>query len=142
MASVLITGASGGLGLELAKQLLELPASSVGKVFAMSRSTSSAPFQSLIDAHGDRFEQVVGSVTDDKSVEEAFKTAEKALGSKGLDILVNNAATFARHEGGTVAMKPDDLAEVLMVNVVGVHRATAAAMPLLRKGNLKRVINM
>ena len=141
MASYLITGASRGLGLELTKQLLDLPLSQVGKVFALSRSDST-PLDNLIKKSPDRAFHIKASVDSTESVQAAARDVTAKLGSEGLDVLVNNAGVMSSSPDGTKAIPPEQLADVFNVNVIGVHRVIAALLPLLQAGKQKKVINM
>jgi NAD(P)-dependent dehydrogenase (short-subunit alcohol dehydrogenase family) len=139
MASYAVTGASRGIGLELVKQLLE--DAQVGTVFALSRGPSSG-LQDLATKHKDTLVHVSASVDSTESVQKAASEVEKALGGKGLDVLVNNAGIQHFHPGGTRTMPPEKMMEVLDVNVAGPHRTIVAFLPLLEKGEQKKVINM
>lgn len=44
--------------------------------------------------------------------------------------------------GGIANMPNDQLNNVFNGNVLSAHRVTAALMPLLRKGQLRKVVNM
>lgn len=142
MATYLITGTSRGIGLELTKQLLELPATQVGKVFAVTRSALSGPLQSLISSNPDRAIHIVASVDDTASVQRAAGEVKEKLGAQGLDVLVNNAGLLIPNRGGTKAVTPEHLARQFDVNVIGVQRVTSAFLPLLEAGNQKKVINV
>ena len=142
MATYLITGASRGIGLELIKQLLDCPVDQVGRIFAASRDRSSTALQDVLAAHPERTRHVLISTNDDASVKAAVQQVEKELGSKGLDVLVNGAAIQKPNPEGTRTMPPQQMLEILDVNVVGTHRMIAAFLPLLQKGNLKRVITL
>ena len=142
MGTYVITGASRGIGLELTKQLLELPISQVGKIFALSRSAPPAPLQKLIEKNSDRVNHVTASVDDTDSINRAAKDVKAKLGAKGLDVLVNNAGMSAFSPNGTRNVPPEQLASIFDVNVIGTHRVTAAFLPLLEAGNQKKVINV
>ncbi|KAL8718595.1 MAG: hypothetical protein Q9225_004280 [Loekoesia sp. 1 TL-2023] len=142
MASYLITGASRGIGLELTKQLLELPISQVGKVFAVSRSDSSASLRDLINENPDRAIHVFASVDNTESVQKAARDVKAKLGTQGLDVLVNNAGIQAYCPGGTKTVPPEQLAQLFDVNVIGPQRMIAAFLPLLEAGKQKKVINV
>jgi NAD(P)-dependent dehydrogenase (short-subunit alcohol dehydrogenase family) len=142
MASYLITGASRGIGLELTKQLLALPASQVGKVIALTRSKECPPLTNLLGQYPDRTFHVVASVDDDNSVQKAAAEVKSKLGHQGLDCLINNAGISAAAPGGTKTMPSEQLQQLLNTNVVGVHRVISAFLPLLETGNLKKVINV
>ena len=117
----LVTGSSGGIGAGIARRLHEAGASVV--VHAV-RSFDVA--QALADELGERAVARRGDVVDD-----ADRLCAEAVAAFGrLDIVVNNAAV--QPVSGVVDMHPDELAEVLRVNVAGVVRMTQAAVPHLR----------
>ncbi|GAB3960251.1 SDR family oxidoreductase [Micromonospora vulcania] len=77
-------------------------------------------------------------VTDRASVRAALAMIQETEG--GLDILVNNAGISAV---GTVEQNGDDeWHRVLDVNVVGMARATAEALPMLRASEHAAVVNV
>lgn len=90
MATVCITGASRGIGFELARQLSALPASRISTVFVTTRSEPSKGLQDLIAASNGRLVNIFCKVSDDASVKDAAVEMEKRLAGRGLDILVNN----------------------------------------------------
>ncbi|KAL8727918.1 MAG: hypothetical protein Q9181_005531 [Wetmoreana brouardii] len=142
MANYLVTGASRGIGLELTKQLLELPVSEVAKVFAISRSDSSAPLRDLIDNSADRAIPIFASVDDTDSVQKAATDVKARLGAHGLDVLVNNAGVQAFCPGGTKTVPPEQLAQIFDINVIGPQRMISAFLPLLEAGKQKKIINV
>lgn len=142
MASYLITGASRGIGLELTKQLLELPVSQVGKLFAVTRSDPSAPLRDLINKSPDRAVHILASVDDTESVQRAARDVKAKLGAQGLDVLVNNAGIQGFSPGGTKTAPPEQMAQMFDVNVIGPQRMIAAFLPLLEAGNQKKVIEV
>ena len=77
-------------------------------------------------------------VTDHDSLEAAMAEVVERLG--GLDILVNNAGISAI---GTVEELPDtEWTRVLDVNVTGMARASAAALPHLRRSAHPAIVNL
>lgn len=85
-------------------------------------------------------EEVVGlrcDVGNRASVDTAVKAAAEALG--GIDIVINNAGVGA---AGTVADNDDDeWLRVLGINVVGIARVSAAALPYLRQSSNAAIVN-
>lgn len=143
MSTYLITGTSKGVGLELTKQLLALPASQIRHIYALSRGKPTPGLQTLLDNHPDRVTHITGAVDDDASIRAAADQVSTLLDGSGLDVLVNNAgiggpsSTFTL-EGYTAA----HLHQLLDTNVTGVHRVIVAFLPLLRRGREKKIINM
>jgi NAD(P)-dependent dehydrogenase (short-subunit alcohol dehydrogenase family) len=72
---------------------------------------------------------VVADVTDTAAVQEAVSTGAERLG--GLDVLVNNAGAGAL--GDVESNSEDEWRLVFEVNVLGLVRATRAALPHLRQ---------
>jgi NAD(P)-dependent dehydrogenase (short-subunit alcohol dehydrogenase family) len=143
MAAYLITGASRGIGLELTRQLLELPASQISKVFAIARNIESDAIKQLEQKFPDRFYPVSASVDSNTSVQKAVETVKSKLNGDPLDVLVNNAGINSETKGGLIKdMELDQLTQIFDVNVVGVQRVTAAFFPLLEQGSQKKVVNM
>ncbi|KAI1402867.1 NAD(P)-binding protein [Hypoxylon fuscum] len=139
MASFLITGASRGLGLALARHLASLPASDVGKVFASARGDSPA-LEELAKNSSGRVFAIRLDTTNEASIKEAAAEVERKLEGKGLDVLINNAGICQYAFGGVKSM--DNLAESFTTNVLGIHWVTRAFLPLLQKGTLKKVANI
>lgn len=90
MANVLITGGGRGIGLELARQLIDQPASRIARVFVTTRSKSDDA-EALVSTHPDRLTIIeCRDVTDEATVKLLAIELDKKLGDKGLDILINN----------------------------------------------------
>jgi len=125
-----------------------------------SRHESSA-LKDLIAKSGGRVIFVALETTSEESIEKAASEVERMLEGKGLDVLINNAGIFKWTPAGgiTKMFEPTspvraslckvyltiwriDLQEHLATNVVGVQLVTAAFMPLLEQGTLKKIANM
>ncbi|KIX03016.1 uncharacterized protein Z518_06566 [Rhinocladiella mackenziei CBS 650.93] len=140
MASYLVTGAGRGLGLELVNQLRQLPKPQVSVILAATRSEPSGALQKLIDSSGGRVVHVLMAVSDKASINAAVPEIEKKLGGKGLDVLINNAGVMPSAPGGIATM--DNLQYAFEINVQAVHDTMAALLPLLSKGEQKKIINI
>ena len=145
--AALITGGASGIGLATAR----LMASRGARVAILDRDIPEIPEAPEVpeDAANDgsapylpfgggpldaSLQPVVADVTDDDVVRSAVAEAAEALG--GLDILVNNAGIGA---AGTVEDNDDaEWHRVLDVNVLGIVRATRAALPALRASAARR----
>ena len=99
MSSYLITGSSRGIGLGYVKLLASKSTAEVGKVFAAARAENAALKQIISESAG-RVEFVPLEVTSETSANEAAQRVEVSLGSKGLDVLINNAGIPSHTEGG------------------------------------------
>jgi NAD(P)-dependent dehydrogenase (short-subunit alcohol dehydrogenase family) len=120
-----VTGGAGGIGLETARTLAE-------------QGATVCVFDLSIDALPDGLHGYVVDVRDRASIGSAVKALTTQFG--GLDILVNNAGIPAV---GTVEENDDaDWARVLDVNVTGMARVTAAALPWLRRSAHAAVVNV
>lgn len=124
MKSVLVTGASSGIGAATALKLERAGMT----VFASVRDPAEA---APLDAQSsDRLRLLTLDVTDPASIAAAVATMRDLLGPAGLDGVVNIAG-----EGipGPLEVLPiEDLRHQLDVNVVGQVAVTQAVLPLLR----------
>ena len=120
-----ITGGSSGIGAATARTLGARGA----RVAVLDRQ---APVEDVGDATF-----IACDVTDDTGVLGAITALEVAFG--GLDVLVNNAGIGAH--GDVAAQDAAAWHHVLDVNVVGMVRVTAAALPLLRRSAHPAIVN-
>jgi len=122
--TAIVTGAGSGIGLATARQL-----SSEGvRVFGFDIEEGEMAGVA---------EWVSCDVGDTASVEHALTVVTTSV--ERLDILINNAGIGAI---GSVEFATDDeWTRVLNVNVVGLSRVTAAALPLLRHSSVAAVVN-
>lgn len=122
---VVITGGASGIGKATAELLLGQGA----KVCVMDINVAGAP------ADADAY---VADVTDEAAVRRAID----AVGSKygRIDTLVNNAGVsfYGGIEDGTMA----DWERLIDINVLGVVRATRAALPHVRKSPHGAIVNI
>ncbi len=130
---VLITGAGrkGNLGYEAARQL-----KAEGKTVILSgrREAAVAASAAELDVDG-----IVMDITDPGSVTEAVKTVTEKYGR--VDVLVNNAALMKA--GATVEEQDmDELRQVLETNVWGTWLVTQKFLPLIRKSEHPRIVNV
>lgn len=133
---VFITGASRGIGLELARQYVAEGA----QVFAAARAPGEAEsLQRLAEASGGRLRPVALDVTDDGALPAAVDTVAREAGA--LDVLINNAGINPRHIG-LGAYTSRAMLEALHINAVAPVLVGQAFLDLLRRGREPRVINM
>ena len=123
----LVTGATRGIGAEVAAALVELGAT----VYAGARDPNdvAAP-----DQHAVRLD-----VTDDDEIRAAFDRIDRERGSLG--VLVNNAGVFPR-SGPLHEMDTGDFDRAMAVNLRGPAVVTKHALPLLLDEAGSRVVTL
>ena len=126
--TVLITGASSGIGRELAQQSAE----EEYFVFSGYRNTPITP----ADLNGSTEIPVKLDVCDAGSIQTAIDTVVKTTGS--LDILICNAGQMI--EGMFECAPIDDFQAVMDVNFFGVVRTIQAVLPVMRAAGGGRII--
>lgn len=129
MTTVLITGASRGLGARTAERLAEQGCT----VFAGTRR----PSRGASAGGGPGIRPLTLDVLDNDSVAAAAQHVHEAVGS--LDVLINNAG-IPGPWGPAEDIQPDDFQDVFATNVLGPVRVTHAFLPLLRRGNRPRLV--
>jgi NAD(P)-dependent dehydrogenase (short-subunit alcohol dehydrogenase family) len=121
---VLVTGASTGLGLQLAERL----AARGWRVFAgVRRAEDEARVRAL---HPAGILPVRLDVTDAGSIAAAARLVEAEVAGRGLDALVNNAGIAVA--GPVEGVGAEDWRRQFEVNVIGPVATTQAMLPLLR----------
>ena len=120
-----VTGGASGIGLATAQTLA-------------ARGATVAVLDRNLDGLPDVLTGFVADVSDRASVDAAIAAIADRFG--GIDIVVNNAGISAV---GTVEENDDaEWARVLDINVVGMARVTAAALPWLRRSDAAAVVNL
>lgn len=142
MATWLITGSSRGIGLELIKQLLDLPISQISTIFAVNRGPSEALNDLISQFAGRVVSIVIPDITKEESVAKGVAEVEKQFNGKGLNVLVNNAGIMPRSPGGAHTMPGEQLLDVLNNNVVSAHVVTKMFLSLLERGEGRKIVNM
>jgi len=141
----LVTGANQGIGFQIAKDL-------VGHGFTvLVGSRNLANGEAAAKSIGADAHTIQLDVTDKVSIADAADHITKEFGK--LDVLVNNAGiSRASKEEGKIedvakkgrlsVVSLDDVRMIYEVNVFGVIAVTQAMIPLLRKSNAARIVNV
>lgn len=130
--NALVTGASGGIGGEIAKAL-----HAAGATVALS-GTREAPLQELAAELGDRVHVLPCNLSDAEAVTALPGRAVEAMGS--LDILVNNAGIT--RDNIFMRMSDEEWASVLEVNLTSTMRLCKGAIRGMMKSRWGRIVNI
>ncbi|XP_078586139.1 retinol dehydrogenase 16-like [Branchiostoma floridae x Branchiostoma japonicum] len=133
--TVLITGCDTGFGNLLARRLDQLGL----RVFA--GCLTEAGVAELRQSCSERLQPIRMDVTSSDSVQTAFRVVQKAVGSKGLWGLVNNAGIVGSGVGAMEWATVTDYQAVLNVNLLGMIDVTRTFLPLLKRSR-GRVVNV
>jgi 3-oxoacyl-[acyl-carrier protein] reductase len=131
--TALVTGATGGIGAEIARAL-----HAQGAHVVLS-GTREAVLQDLAAQLGDRTSAVPANLSDPSSVDGLVAAAEAAAGTP-IDILVANAGIT--RDGLLVRMKDSDWEEVMRVNLESYFRLSRAALKGMMKRRFGRIIGI
>jgi len=130
--TVLITGASGGIGGEIARTLHR-----AGATVALS-GTRVAPLQGLSAELGDRVHVLPCDLSDEDEVTALPKQANEAMGS--VDILINNAGVT--RDNLLMRMSDDEWASVLAINLTSTMRLCKGVLRGMMKARWGRIVNI
>uniref|UniRef100_A0A8R1I563 Hydroxysteroid dehydrogenase-like protein 2 n=1 Tax=Caenorhabditis japonica TaxID=281687 RepID=A0A8R1I563_CAEJA len=140
--TVLITGASRGIGKEIG---LKLAQDGANIVIAAKSATANPKLPGTIYTAAEEIEKAGGKalpcvvdVRDESSVKSAVEEAVKKFG--GIDILINNASAISLTGTDKTDMKRYDLMH--SVNTRGTYLMTKSCLPYLKKGNNPHVLNI
>lgn len=126
MATIVITGANRGIGLELAKQYQARRDHVIAAVREASAELSGADIETIEGV----------DVTDDASVERLAA----ALEGRDIDVLINNAGILLARE--TIEdLNWDGIRQQFEVNTLGPMRVTRALLPHLKDGGKIAIVS-
>jgi 3-oxoacyl-[acyl-carrier protein] reductase len=131
--TALVTGASGGIGGEIAKALHKQ-----GAAVVLSGTRAEA-LESLKNELGSRAFVATCNLGDKESVEALVKTAEAAAGAP-IDILVNNAGIT--RDNLFMRMKDEEWDQVIAVNLTAAFRLSRAVLRGMMKKRWGRIISI
>ncbi|HEU4827170.1 MAG TPA: 3-oxoacyl-[acyl-carrier-protein] reductase [Dongiaceae bacterium] len=130
--SALVTGASGGIGGEIARAL-----HARGATVGLS-GTRTEPLEKLKGELGERAHVLPCDLGDPAAIEALLKSAEGVLG--GIDILVNNAGLT--RDNLALRMKDEDWQKVIDVNLTAGFRLARGAMRGMMKKRWGRIVGI
>ena len=130
--TVLITGASRGIGLQIARFLKDLGYRVIGT------STNLGGVQLIDRALGSGGKGIEMQIDDDESVAQAFLKMEELEESPG--ILINNAGITA--DNLIMRMSREEWSSVIDTNVNGLYRVTKPLVRQMMKNRWGRIVNI
>jgi 3-oxoacyl-[acyl-carrier protein] reductase len=130
--NALVTGASGGIGAQIAHDL-----HAAGAVVGLS-GTRVDPLQALADELGERAHVLPCNLSDAEAVTALPKQAAEAMGS--VDILVNNAGIT--RDNLFMRMSDDEWSSVIDVNLTSTMRLCKGVLRGMMKARWGRIVNI
>jgi short-subunit dehydrogenase len=130
-----VTGASSGIGREIARELAK---AGVKLVVVARREERLRELATEVEGEGGAIETVIGDITDPQVRQQALDAAQSRFG--GLDILVNNAGV-----GGVGLFEdadPQRVRRIMEVNFFALVEMTRAALPVLKQGTAPIIVNV
>ncbi len=131
--TALVTGATGGIGADIARALHAQGA------FVVLSGTRESVLQERAAELGERTAAVPANLSDPAAVDGLIEAAEAAAGAP-IDILVANAGITK--DGLLMRMKDDDWESVIKVNLESYFRLSRAAMRGMMKRRFGRIIGI
>ncbi len=128
----LVTGASGGIGGEIARAL-----HAQGATVALS-GTRTEPLEALAAELGERAHVTPCNLSDATAVEALPKAAAEAMG--GVDVLVNNAGVT--RDQLFMRMSDEDFETVLQINLMAAFRLSRGVLRGMMKARWGRIISV
>lgn len=129
---VLVTGASRGIGREIAQAFAQ------GGATVLGTATSENGAGNISDYLGENGKGFVLNVTDNDSIAALFDTIKSDFG--GVDILVNNAGIT--RDNLMMRMKDDEWEDIISTNLNSVFKISKAVLRHMMKKRDGRIINI
>jgi acetoacetyl-CoA reductase len=133
--TVLVTGATGGLGTAMCKKLYKDGFNVVGNYHTKEKADK---WIETMNSEGFSIQLFYGDVSDFESAGEMIKRIESEIGT--IDTLVNNAGIT--RDGRLINMKKDDWYAVINTNLNSVFNCTKHVIQGMIDRNFGRVINI
>lgn len=132
--TAVITGGTGAIGRACCKKLFEAGYNIVAGYFSNEKRT----FEMYETFGKDNFIAVKADISDEAQAKTLVEAAQKNFG--GVDVLVNNAAVSKN--GIFQDMLPDELDEIIGINIKGAFFVTQAAVKCMLKEHRGSIINI
>lgn len=133
----LVTGANRGIGFEVCRQLAQAGMTVILTARNLTKAETAA--QPLIE-EGLKVHPHALDITQDKSIQTLASALERDFGR--LDVLVNNAAVFVDWSETATTADMQAVHGVFETNIFGAWRTTQVLLPLIRKSEHGRIVNV
>lgn len=134
MATILITGASAGIGRATAVRL------AAGGHYVIATGRNAAALEQIKRTAKGKVDTLILDVTSPGSVDNALRDVTALTGQNGLDVLINNAGYALA--GPLETISDADLKAQFETNVFGPMRMIRAFLPGMRERRRGRIINI
>lgn len=133
--TAVITGGSRGIGLGIAKELLEN-----GFSVILSARKRSEEIDTLENAYPENVFFVPCDISDMNAVDNFVSFVKEKFGK--IDLLVNNAGVAPRERKDILELLPEDFDYVTDINLKGTFFVTQKFVPLLKENGNSRIVNI
>lgn len=133
--TAVITGGSRGIGLGIAKELLK-----EGFTVILTARTESEEVKELKEKYAQKVYFISCDNSKTEDIEKLVAVVEKAFGK--IDLLVNNAGVAPRVRKDVLEITEEDFDYVTDINLKGTFFLTQKLVPLLKKNEKSRIINI
>ena len=130
-----ITGGTRGIGLAIAKKLLDK-----GFEVIISSRNSSEQADALCDSNPEKAFFFAADISKETDIKNLAAFAAEKFG--GIDLLVNNAGVAPKERKDILEITPDDFDFVNDINLKGTFFVTQSFVPLLTKKENARIVNI
>lgn len=133
--TAVITGGSRGIGLGIAKELLK-----EGFTVILTARAESEEVKELKEKYAQKVYFISCDNSKTEDIEKLVAVVEKAFGK--IDLLVNNAGVAPRVRKDVLEITEEDFDYVTDINLKGTFFLTQKLVPLLKKNEKSRIINI
>ncbi len=133
--TAVITGGSRGIGLGIAKELLQ-----EGFTVFISARSESEEIVKLCEKYGDKVNFVPCDISDIGDIEKLVSFVNEKTDK--IDLLVNNAGVAPKERKDILEITPEDFGFVTDINLRGTFFVTQKFIPLLRENGTSRIVNI
>jgi NAD(P)-dependent dehydrogenase (short-subunit alcohol dehydrogenase family) len=133
----LVTGTNRGIGLEISKQLA---ASGITVVMTARNMQAGRPIVNDLRKQWKHVWYHQLDVDDENSIQDVYNYIETSFGK--IDILINNAGIFLDDGKSAIELDLNILRSTMETNLYGPIRLIQIMLPLLKKSNDARIINL